>query len=241
VFNRIKRRENLSAHIAHELHRAIVNGSMKPGDHLPGQRELATQFGASVATIREAISILTAAGVLDVSPGRGTIIQGISDSEPTFDGWLGLVLTNSELLEMLETRAVIEAFMVRRAATESTTQQIDQLPASLAALEAQIDDLESYYDADIAFHQTIAEIAGNRVLSRLMKAIQTSMIGQLRESHATSMSERQRIVATYHTHAQMVEAIADHDAERALVYHSQMIDRAKALIAGQVEPNANSD
>jgi len=235
LFQPVTRRENISIRIALELHRAIVNGALKQGEPLPGQRQLAAEFGTSMTTIREAISILSAAGVIDVSPGRGTVICGLSDSEPAFDGWLGLAVTREELLDLLETRAVVEKYLVNKAALHATPRQVHVLRQRLKFLREHIDDLEVYYSADIEFHQAIAELFGNRVIARLMKAIQVSMIRQLRHTHASAMAHRDRIVATYETHERMVDAIAANDAEGAVASLEQMIERARALFQEQID------
>ena len=85
----LPKRHSLGADIAKQLQDMIYEGSFKPGDTLPGQRDLATQFGASLASVREAISVLAAAGLVDAQAGRGTTVLGVTDNPSSFAGWLG--------------------------------------------------------------------------------------------------------------------------------------------------------
>ncbi|HCE65027.1 MAG TPA: GntR family transcriptional regulator, partial [Deinococcus radiodurans] len=60
----LQKRRSIGADIAEKLQQLINDGTFKPGDRLPGQRELAQQFGTSLAGVREAISVLSAAGLV---------------------------------------------------------------------------------------------------------------------------------------------------------------------------------
>lgn len=86
----LPRHDSLSVEIAKKLHDMILDGTLLPGSFLPGQRDLAKQFGASMASVRGAISALDAAGLIKVSPGKSTIICSLKDTNSIFDGWLGV-------------------------------------------------------------------------------------------------------------------------------------------------------
>ena len=68
------RRSNLPAIIASELRGQILRGELKPGAQLPGHRELAAMHAVSVGSVREAISMLISAGLIETRPGRGTYV-----------------------------------------------------------------------------------------------------------------------------------------------------------------------
>lgn len=69
-------RKNLGATLSEKIYELIVDSGLRPGDKLPGHHQLAERFGVSVASIREALSILVAAGIVRSLPGRGTFLTG---------------------------------------------------------------------------------------------------------------------------------------------------------------------
>ncbi len=75
------RRENLPASIAAELRRRIIQGELEPGAQLPGHRELASMYAVSVGSVREAISMLISAGLVETRAGRGTYVAAGSPGE----------------------------------------------------------------------------------------------------------------------------------------------------------------
>jgi GntR family transcriptional regulator, transcriptional repressor for pyruvate dehydrogenase complex len=193
----------------------IYEGAFKPGDTMPGQRDLATQFGASLASVREAIGVLTAAGLVDAQPGRGTVVLGVNDSDSSFAGWLGMVANESELEEFVETRQLLEHFLFVRAAQRSTVNQHQILRQALAKMRAAFHDVDAYAQADQEFHFAIGEVAGNRVLSRLMRAVYLSLERQRMKLFA-QLFEAGKVEESYAYHERMVDAIERRDAKTAM-------------------------
>ena len=68
------RRPNLPTTIANELRRQILHHELRPGQQLPGHRDLAAQFDVSLGSIREAISMLVSSGLVETHAGRGTYV-----------------------------------------------------------------------------------------------------------------------------------------------------------------------
>lgn len=180
----LPRRSSVGADIAARLLGMINDGTFKPGDRLPGQRELAQQFGASLAGVREAISVLTAAGLIDARPGRGTVVSSVGGAAPTFDGWLGAVGDEQEFEELMQARRMLEAFSISQATALATPAQVARLREAVGAMGAQMQNPDAYAEADMHFHLLLAEVAGNRVVTRLMRVIQRPLMEQLRRSIA---------------------------------------------------------
>lgn len=193
----------------------IYEGAFKPGDTLPGQRDLAGQFGASLATVREAIGVLTAAGLVDAQPGRGTIVLGVTDNTSSFAGWLGMVANESELAEFVETRQLLEHYLFVRAAQRSTSVQHQTLRDALGKMRDAFADVDAYAKADQEFHFAIGEVAGNRVLARLMRAVYLSL-EQQRMKLFSQLFEAGKVEESYAYHERMVDAIERRDAKTAM-------------------------
>src|SRR5690349_2308499 len=60
--------------IAEQIEKRILDGELKSGDRLPTERDLAEQFHASRTAVREAMKILAQQGLIEMRPGRGTIV-----------------------------------------------------------------------------------------------------------------------------------------------------------------------
>src|SRR5436190_21652682 len=74
-------RTSVVAKAAREIQEMIRSGRFAPGADLPGQRELAAELGASRASLREALSILTTLGMVRVEPRRGTFVPETAEPE----------------------------------------------------------------------------------------------------------------------------------------------------------------
>ncbi|HZD38105.1 MAG TPA: GntR family transcriptional regulator, partial [Actinomycetes bacterium] len=107
---------SLPAELATDIERLILAGELPPGAKLPPERELATTLGVSRASIRDALRDLEMRGLLERTPGRGTIVADRPSSG------LGRALLRElhprtrDLLEVMEVRSIIEPPMTARAA-----------------------------------------------------------------------------------------------------------------------------
>jgi GntR family transcriptional regulator, transcriptional repressor for pyruvate dehydrogenase complex len=149
-------RPNLSTAITAQLRDMVLNGELTPGAQLPGHRELARMFGVSVTSVREAISALVAAGVLQAQQGRGTFVTADLRPDPGSSTWLGQPVDGAEQLELLEARGVLESAMARLAALRATPEQVTQLLESAAEMQRRAHDAAGYLEADVSFHLTLA-------------------------------------------------------------------------------------
>jgi len=220
----LKRRTSIGADIAAQLQRLIQDGSFAPGTTLPSQRELARRFGASVPSVREAISVLTASGMLETRTGHGTIVRTLTSATPAFDGWLGLASSEDELHELLQARRILEEFTLTAAAERSTATQAAELHAILGEMRAGLGDPDRYADADMRLHMTIAEIAGNRVVTRLMRIIQAPLARLLRQS-VTHLHANNMLHVSLRDHEHMVRAIIEGDGRGACQFMYNMLGR----------------
>lgn len=213
---------SLGENIARHLQALLLNGTLRPGDLLPSQRELASRFGTSVAAVREATSILSAAGLLDARPGRGTVVLAQAEQPPSINLWLGTVHDPAEALAFLETRQVLEHYTLRCAAQRATPQQIAGLHASLSEMQQARSDAERFIEADLTLHFRIAEAAGNPVVTRLLRAIHLPLANVLRAVSQQLMQEG-RFPTLYLNHQHIVAGIEARDPEAAVAAFDRML------------------
>jgi DNA-binding FadR family transcriptional regulator len=228
IFNRVNKRESVAKHIVDALHQTILSGQIRPGDKLPGQRELAVQFGASLTSVREAISILAATGLISVTPGRGTIVRGASEAEPSFDGWLGIAHNDEELKDFLEVRELLETHIVRKIARESKTKDFGAIVDALNRLRRKQKSPKTYLADDLAFHRLLASYSGNKILEKLLLAIQIPMRSQIAHSIDRAMEKVGSLEPSWVLHRNLVEALiagkpdAAEEAVRLMVHRARV-------------------
>lgn len=151
--------------VADQIMEMIQSGAFPPGSRLPGERELAKQFGVSRVTIREAEIALQALGHIDIKTGSGVYVQKSSDLN---DGGLPDV----SAFELTEARKLFESEAAALAATH-----MDDV--TLAKLEKCIEDMRSVDvaasaaadQADRDFHLTIAAASGNGAIRHVIEVL----------------------------------------------------------------------
>lgn len=151
-----------------QLKAKILAGELTRGHRLPTEVALATQFGVSRGTIREALRLLAAENLLRTGKGAG---GGNFVMLPTVDHISEFVTRNIELLshtddltlaEFMEARELIETFAVRQAATRRTDSDLTALRATLAP-EGQLAPYEQYLQ-NKDFHSILVGACGNSLL-----------------------------------------------------------------------------
>jgi len=155
--------------IVGQIEAAIASGELNPGDRLPGERRLMETFGVSRATVREALRVLQATGVVDSRPGdpRGPVIASFSPR--LLEKSLSQLARSdgSSRRELLEFRLFLEGSAAFLAARHHT-------PAQLAEIEARLEDLRvsveeegafRFHERVSAFHDAIRAAAANQLFA----------------------------------------------------------------------------
>ena len=181
--------------IAERIIQSILNRKLKPGERL-GEQELADVFEVSRTLVREALMRLQARGFVEVRPRLGWYVV-----EPSFD----------EACETYAARRVIEPGMLRDAGKplQSVIRKLRQHVAAERKAIASCDAAErSVLLAD--FHVCLAECLGNRFLTLMLidLSARTTLVSALYQSQAAAQ-------ASNHDHADIVDALAAGDTEKA--------------------------
>lgn len=234
MVNDAPRRVSRPAHIADSLYNSILDGTLKPGTLLPGQRELAAEFDASMASVRSAIGSLAAAGLIEVIPGKGSIVRSVGTSKPQFDAWLGTAESAQEMLDLLDARLVVERYHIEQAAAHIDDAGAARLRQSCDDLAAAAEDPIKFEDADYAFHLTLAEVAGNSVTIRVLRAINEPMRRTLRLTNHGYIERNGDLSHSVGPHREMVENIIAGDVDAAVAQLQGMINRSRATVQSRL-------
>jgi GntR family transcriptional regulator, transcriptional repressor for pyruvate dehydrogenase complex len=157
-------------HILGELEASISAGVLEAGDRLPPERDLATRFGVSRASVREAIRVLEAMGVVSVRRGAEHGVVLLEEPGNAFQPVLRLLvaLRHVSLDDAIEFRVMVEAGAARRLAEDG----------GAAALGELLDRMEEpgvlqpeFHALDATFHVKLVRTAGNALLNLVEDAV----------------------------------------------------------------------
>lgn len=172
----------ISDAIAASLERRILEGSLKPGDRLPPERELAAELGVSRPSLREAIQKLASKGMVQSRQGGGTFVTDALEST-FFDPWHDMVGNHPNLQEdILEFRRMLEGQAAEWAAERATEADLQRLDQCFDSLQQAFDqnNTEARAAVDIAFHQAIGDAAHNILIGQLFGTLLRLMQDSIR-------------------------------------------------------------
>lgn len=207
--------------VAQRLVALLSDGSLKPGDKLPPERELAQQLNVSRTTVREALKLMTLSGLLEAKRGDGTYVRQEFTSFLSQQIEWPVLLSVHELDMIVEVREGLEVKAARLAAERATPEEIEKIGIFRHLLEIKGRDIERETDLDMDFHHAIADASHNELLCRLMLSLQNI----LRQYIALSNQMTDRLETTIAEHQAIFEGIIAKDpdaAERAMIEHLAM-------------------
>jgi len=162
-------RKDVTSGVIDSVLKMISDGNLDLGDKLPPQRTLAKMMNVSMASLREALYSLQAIGVLEMRHGTGTFISSntINPGEKIVE--LSMLLGHLDIKKFFEAREVIEIGLAALAAEQSTDDQIDKLFHILDEQKVafELKNEEHLHNLDLAFHQQLADMANNKILSQI--------------------------------------------------------------------------
>lgn len=211
------RRQRLSDTITAQIEQLIVDGTLKPGDTLPAERELSVQLGVSRPSLREALLILESRGLLQPRRGGGF---GVTDvTAPTLTDPLVHLLQKhpSAVDDILELRHGLEctaAYFAAQRATDADAKRLSDMAASMKRRRDVREPLEDA-DLDVDFHMAIAEASHNLALVHVMRGIFNLMrINMLRAREALH-HDHDNVILLDEQHGAIVKAIVARDPAAA--------------------------
>jgi GntR family transcriptional regulator, transcriptional repressor for pyruvate dehydrogenase complex len=224
-----RRRAKISQIVAAEIVRFVVDEQLREGDRLPTESEMLEQFGVGRGSLREALRLLEAYGLISIRQGQngGPVLATLRAEDVARTLSFYFHLTGATYAELIEARLIIEPVMARLAAERQHPEQMAQLRATTEREQtASLDDPEYLACAD-EFHYMVSGMSGNRVLDLLGRALRTMF--QERVQHGSVLPEESRR-QNRKVHRQISDAILAGQgakAERLMVRH--LADLAEAL------------
>lgn len=198
----------------------LRSGKIQVGDRLPGERTLAETYGISRASVREAIRVLDAMGILRSSVGSGPTSGAIIVSDPSagLSSALRLHVASSRLPveDIVETRILLETWAARAgAAYTGADKDVDQAARLLYAMDDSGIDRATFHELDARFHVTLSSLAGNAVVATMMESLSGAIVSYVKGA-MDAMEAWPEVIATLRTqHHGIFNAVQSRDGELA--------------------------
>ncbi|TVT86455.1 FadR/GntR family transcriptional regulator [Pseudomonas sp. H3(2019)] len=189
----------------HAIRKLIAEQGFGPGDVLPSQRDLALQLGVSRASLREALSSLSALGVISVQPGKGVFVQAIEPS-PAVSGVSWPFAAQASPVDIFQLRYALEGFAAGLAAVTLSADELDALEDNVVAMrdELRAGDFDAAARLDFEFHRRILLASGNQA----MLSILTASAELFLESQKLPFIRAERAMETWQEHRKILRALA---------------------------------
>jgi GntR family transcriptional repressor for pyruvate dehydrogenase complex len=207
-------RQKAYVQIAAQIVESIMKGELTLGERLPSAKELEAKFGVSRATVREALSALELAGVVQIRTGQGAFVVNLPSTQG--EGSRFVLDQGESAAEVLEVRLILEPEGARLAAQRATEDDIQMLERSVGILRAVVAEGRPAVASDIQFHVALAKSSGNSLIYDIMRGV-ADYLGQalwrsLRQQ-AWARADLARIYLEHHETA--LRAIRDRDRDAA--------------------------
>lgn len=158
----------------------LAAGRVRLGDRLPAERSLAAALAVSRPSVREAVRVLEAMGVVRTAVGSGPDAGAMVVGEPAASMGVALRLhaatSRLPVADLVATRVLLETWAVERAASSQPGVDTGHVRALLAAMDA-AHDPETFHLLDAEFHVALAALAGNAVVEAVMTSLREAIHG----------------------------------------------------------------
>jgi GntR family transcriptional repressor for pyruvate dehydrogenase complex len=203
--------------------KSIAEGSLKAGDILPSERELAEMLNVSRTSIRQALKALDVLGVLEIKPGERTYLNNSISKLLVNPLKFMSLLHNVGIVELFETRKLIEVLLVKLAAANATEEDIEKMEIILKKAGGLLNKRREYLYAEMEFHNAIFKASGNRILVAIMISINNLLI----ESRERTVMLFKKLDSTWKDHYRILEAIKNKNpdiAGKAMYDHLNLVE-----------------
>ncbi|MDN3935646.1 FadR/GntR family transcriptional regulator [Arthrobacter sp. YD4] len=165
----------------------LRSGKIKIGDRLPGERTLAETYGISRASVREAIRVLDAMGILRSSVGSGPTSGAIVVSDPAagLSSALRLHVASNRLpvADIVQTRILLETWTARAGALRPENDElIKQAGQLLHAMDDPAINRAAFHQLDARFHVALSSLAGNTVVGTMMESLSGAIVNYVKDA-----------------------------------------------------------
>lgn len=230
--------------VVRQIKNEIFAGRLKPGDRLPGERQLSELLNVSRPSVREAVRILQAMEIVRTQPGTGAGSGLVVSTHPSraLEDLLGLhvALSSYTVGDVMGARVALECQVVRSLAEGGvpTSEELEDILERMSDPEL---DRSTFHDLDADFHVALARGAGNTFLADLMNAIREAVRRPMDKAFAGDVDWENRQASLVDEHKEIFRAVTSGDADLAEGLMRRHIEGVYADLPDIDEPETSAD
>lgn len=209
----------------------IADGTLKKGDKLPSERDLAEQLGISRASIREAIRSLEIIGLIESKQGDGNFIRSSFENSLFEPLSIMFMLNECKLEEIFELRKVIEIETAALAAKQVTDEELDYILELINKMRNSENE-EERVTYDTKFHYKIAQASRNFLIVNILNTVSTLMDSFIKDARKIIISNKHKDDIDFQ-HKKIWNALKNHnpgEAAEAMRKHMELINENLILM-----------
>ncbi|MGP8288839.1 FadR/GntR family transcriptional regulator [Vreelandella zhanjiangensis] len=196
-------RSSVALQLLERIKTALIRGELLPGDYLPSETELTQTLGIGKSSVREAIKMLQAIGIVEVRRGQGTMICR-EPSAPLVDPMaFGMILARGMTRDVLEFRKMFEPAYTLQAMQNAQQKDHTRIQQTIDALASAILNKEQTARHDVAFHRAILQATHNpmtiRVGETLIQLIEAALETSMQTLPEVALKDHRAIYAALRT------------------------------------------
>lgn len=223
----------VSEQIVERVKDAIRSGQLTVGRRLPAERQLTEQLNVSRVTVRDALRILEARGLIEIrvgahggafvtAPAPKLVAEGMTDM---------LMLSDLRPEDVTEARQVFELSLIPLVCERADDQDVADLLAICDRAEAALRDGTFEVGLSAEFHVRLARATHNQAVELMTDALQVPLLASLQRARAIAPHMGDKGVLE---HREIVEAVAVRDVGRATAVMSEHLERTARRLRGAV-------
>ncbi len=197
----------------------LMQKKLLPGQKMPNENEIANGLGVSRGTVREALKILSAFGIIEIKVGNGTYVSKTPQKSALDPTLFGLLLVDADTKKLSEFRKMIETDIVRLIFQylSENEQEIERLKTNVAELELLCGrgedprNAELTYQNDMEFHKLMGKASHNELAERVYEFIIDSFAYSIKISHVHQKMGEMALK----THKMILQAVLDRNLDLA--------------------------
>jgi GntR family transcriptional repressor for pyruvate dehydrogenase complex len=199
-----KRASKISEVIAADLVRDIVVGDFLIGNHLPPEAAMLEQYGVGRESLREALRLLEAQGLITIKrgPGGGPVVAGVDPRYLARTSALYFHLSGATYDEVMETWQVLESAVAAKVAGLHNRTEVRRALAPHLRLPSSGVERDEFITG-AGFHSTLAQLSGSRVLVLLLRAVSHMVVEHVAEA-LTPLEEWETVESEHDAIAQAI-------------------------------------
>lgn len=208
--------------VTETLRLAILQGHFAPGEKID-QELIAQELDVSRTPMREALKVLDSEGFVEIRPHRGAYITEVEEKD---------------VRNIYEVRSLIEVELVRRVTPNIPASVLDEVDRHLANVSKYPEDRERHVEADIGFHDELAEHVKNELFEEILASL-TNRIMRVRRF--AQLQSQYHMAESHQEHRGILEAMKHRDADKAAALMKEHLENSADRICQAMSSQWGND